>query len=131
MGARRGWIAFRGSGRCPLGHSRDLREAGGLGVLESPELGRLDDELVCGHLADTWNARQDVETLAQVRVCVAQRFEASIDRFDLAVDLAQPLSELTFDGGLTLSASGARDSPPPGVGPIGLAVWRGVKARLV
>ena len=37
---------------------------------------------------------------AQVRVCVAQRFEASIDRFDLAVDLAQPLSdELTFDKG--------------------------------
>jgi hypothetical protein len=40
-----------------------------------------------------------VEPLAQVRVCVAQRFEASIDRFDLAVDLAQPLSELTLDEG--------------------------------
>ena len=39
------------------------------------------------------------EPLAQVRVRVAQRFEASIDRFDLAVDLAQPLSELTFDKG--------------------------------
>jgi len=33
----------------------------------------------------------------QVRVCVAQCFEASIDRCDLAVDLAQPLSELTLD----------------------------------
>jgi hypothetical protein len=43
--------------------------------------------------------RQDVEALAQVRVCVAQCFEASIDRFDLAVDLAQPLSELTLDEG--------------------------------
>src|SRR5580700_10088736 len=64
-----------------------------------PELGRLDDKHVCGHLADAWNARQDVEPLAQVRVCVAQRFEASIDRFDLAVDLAQPLSELTLDEG--------------------------------
>src|SRR5580700_1591462 len=53
----------------------------------------------CGHLADAWNARQDVEALAQVRVCVAQRFEASIDRFDLAIDLAQPLSELTLDEG--------------------------------
>ena len=78
---------------------RQTYEAGGLGVLETPELGRLDDEHVCGHLADAWNARQDVEPLAQVRVCVAQRFEASIDRFDLAVDLAQPLSELTLDEG--------------------------------
>ena len=74
-------------------------EAGGLGVTETPELGRLDHEHVCGRLADAWNARQDVEALAQVRVCVAQCFEASIDRFDLAVDLAQPLSELTFDEG--------------------------------
>ena len=32
-------------------------------------------------------------------VRVAQRFEASIDRFDLAVDLAQPLSELTLNDG--------------------------------
>jgi hypothetical protein len=63
-------------------------EAGGLGVLETSELGRLDDEHVCGHLTEARNARQDVETLAQVRVCVAQCFEASIDRFDLAVDLA-------------------------------------------
>jgi hypothetical protein len=78
---------------------RETYEAGGLGVLETPELGRLDDEHVCGHLADAWNARQDLETLAQVRVCVAQCFEASIDRFDLAGDLAQPLSELTFDEG--------------------------------
>jgi hypothetical protein len=39
--------------------------------------------------------RVDGEPLAQVRVCVAQRFEASIDRFDLA----QPLSELTLDEG--------------------------------
>ena len=70
---------------------RQTYEAGGLGVLETPELWRLDDEHVCGHLADAWNARQDVEPLAQVRVCVAQRFEASIDRFDLAVDPAQPL----------------------------------------
>ena len=74
-------------------------EAGGLGVLETPELGRLDDEHVCGHLADAWNARQDVDPLAQFRVCVAQCFEASIDRCDLAVDLAQPLSELTLDEG--------------------------------
>jgi hypothetical protein len=35
-------------------------------VLETPELGRLDDEHVCGHLADAWNAGQDLETLAQV-----------------------------------------------------------------
>jgi hypothetical protein len=63
---------------------RETYEAGGLGVLKTPELGRLDDEHVCGHLADAWNARQDVEPLAQVRVCVAQCFEASIDRFDLA-----------------------------------------------
>jgi hypothetical protein len=28
-----------------------------------------------------------------------QCFEASIDRFDLVVDLAQPLSELTLDEG--------------------------------
>ena len=74
-------------------------EAGGLGVLETPELGRLDDEHVCGHLADAWNAGQDAKSLAQVRVCVAQQFEASIDRFDLAADLAQPLSELTLDEG--------------------------------
>ena len=78
---------------------RETYEAGGLGVLETPELGRLDDEHVCSHLANAWNARQDVEPLAQVRICVAQCFEASIDRFDLAVDLAQPLSELTFDLG--------------------------------
>ena len=56
---------------------RQTYEAGGLGVLETPELGRLDDKHVCGHLADAWNARQDVEPLAQVRVCVAQCFEAS------------------------------------------------------
>ena len=68
---------------------RETYEAGGLGVLETPEFGRLDDEHVCGHLADAWNARQDVETLAQVRVCVAQCFEASIDRFDLAFGLAR------------------------------------------
>jgi hypothetical protein len=68
---------------------RETYEAGGLGVLETPDLGRLDDEHVCGHLADAWNARQDVEPLAQARVCVAECFEASIDRFDLAVDLAQ------------------------------------------
>jgi hypothetical protein len=77
-------------------------EAGGLGVLETPEFGRLDDEHVCGHLADAWNVRQDVKPLAQV--CVAQCFEASIDRFDLAVDLAQPLSELTLDEGETAMA---------------------------
>ena len=68
-------------------------------VVETPELWRLDDEHVGGHLADAWNARQDVEPLAQVRVGVAQRFEALIDRFDLAVDLAEPLSELTLDEG--------------------------------
>jgi hypothetical protein len=78
---------------------RQTDEAGGLGVLETPELGRLDNEHVCGHLADAWNADEDFEPLAQVRVCVAQCFEASIDRFDLAVDLAQPLGELTFDEG--------------------------------
>ena len=66
---------------------------------ETPELRRLDDEHVRGHLADAWNARQDVEPLAQVRVCVAQRFEVFVDRFGLAVDLAQPLSELTLDEG--------------------------------
>jgi hypothetical protein len=46
-------------------------------VLETPELGRLDDEHVCGHLADAWNFRQDVEPLAQVRICVAQCFEVT------------------------------------------------------
>ena len=76
-------------------------EAGGLGVLETPELWRLHDEHVCGHLADALRmlVKGDVEPLAQVRVCVAQRFEASIDRFDVAVDLAQPLSKLTLDEG--------------------------------
>ena len=57
---------------------RQTYEAGGLGVLEKPELGRLDDEHVCGHLADAWNAGQDVEALAQVRVCVAQVFSLGI-----------------------------------------------------
>jgi hypothetical protein len=51
----------------------------------------------------------------------AQRVETSIDRFDLAVNLAQPLSELTFDEGPECRLM-RRDSPPPGVGPIGLAV---------
>ena len=89
-----------GLAACSLGtEANQTYEAGGLGVLETPELGRLDDKHVCGHLADAWNARQDVEALAQVRVCVAQCFEASIDRFDLAIDLAQPLSELTLDEG--------------------------------
>jgi hypothetical protein len=36
------------------------------------------------------NARQDVEALEQVRVCVAQCFEVSIDCFDLAVDPRRP-----------------------------------------
>jgi hypothetical protein len=42
---------------------------------------------------------KDVEPLAQVRVCVAQQFEVFVDRFDLAIDLVPPLSELTLDEG--------------------------------
>ena len=70
-----------------------------MGVFETPELGRLDNENVCGRLAEARNAGQDVEALTQVRVCVAQHFEVFVDRFDLAIDLAQPLSELTLDEG--------------------------------
>ena len=39
---------------------RQTYEAGGLGVPETPELGRLAHEHICGSLADAWNARQDV-----------------------------------------------------------------------
>ena len=74
-------------------------ETGSFAVVETPELRRLDHEHVCGRLADAWNAGQDVEALAQVRVCVAQHFEVFVDRFDLTIDLAQPLSELTPDEG--------------------------------
>jgi len=90
-------------GPLPLGlvavpwDSCETYEAGGLGVLETPELGRLEHEHVCGPLAEAWNARQDDEALAQrfaqVRVCVAQHFEVFVARFDLA----QPLNELTPD----------------------------------
>ena len=82
-----------------LGTGYQTYEAGGLSVLETPELEASTTSTFASHLADAWNARQDVKPLAQVRVCVAQCFEASIDRFDLAVDLAQPLSELTLDEG--------------------------------
>ena len=54
-------------------------ETGSLGVVETPELGRLDHEHVCGRLAEARNAGQDVEALAQVRVCVAQQFEVFVD----------------------------------------------------
>ena len=43
---------------------RQTYEAGGLGVPETPELGRLAHQHICGSLADAWNARQDVEALA-------------------------------------------------------------------
>jgi len=66
-------------------------------MVETPELGRLDHQHIGGPLAEAWNARQDVEALADVCVGLAQRFEALVDGFDLAVDLAEPLSELTLD----------------------------------
>ena len=47
-------------------------ETGGFVVVETPELGRLAHEHVCGRLAEARNASQDVEALAQVRVCIAQ-----------------------------------------------------------
>jgi hypothetical protein len=37
-------------------------EAGGLGVVEIPELGRLDHKHVCGRLAEARNAGQDVRS---------------------------------------------------------------------
>ena len=72
-------------------------EACDLAMVETPELGRLDHEHIGGRFADAGNARENGEALAQVRVCVAQRFEVLVDRLDLAVDLAQPAGELTFD----------------------------------
>ena len=68
-------------------------------MLETPELGRLDHEHVCGRLADAWNARRDVEPLAQVESALRSVLGASIDHFDLAVDRATSEGELTLDEG--------------------------------
>ena len=68
-------------------------------MVETPELGRLDHERIGCPLGEAWNAGQDVEAPADVRVGLAQRFEAPLNGFDLAVDLAKPVNELALDEG--------------------------------
>jgi hypothetical protein len=57
---------------------RQTDEAGGLGVVETSELGRLDHEHMLVKISRRRRVRpRNVEALAQVRVCVAQCLEAS------------------------------------------------------
>ena len=50
------------------GDGGETDEATGLGIVEAPELGRLNDEGVCGGLGEAWNAGEDIDAQRQVGV---------------------------------------------------------------
>ena len=62
VGARRGWIAFHGSGRCPSGQATRPTRLAAWACSRRLSSGVSTTSSVCGHLADAWNARQDVGT---------------------------------------------------------------------
>ena len=75
---------------------RETYEAGGLGVVDDARVraSRRGARLRSSRRRLECSSR--CQALARVRICVAQGFEASVNRFDLAVNLPQPLSKLAF-----------------------------------
>ena len=78
-------------------HRREAGEARGASVLEGAKLGHLDQHGQRGGLADAGDADQDVEAGLQGGIGGERRVQGSVDRGELALDLAQTRSDLTLE----------------------------------
>ena len=81
------------------GDRREAGEARGAFVLESAELGHLDQHGERGGFADAGDAHEDVEASLQGRVGGELGVQRGVDRGDLAVDLRKTRSGLTLEQG--------------------------------
>lgn len=78
-------------------HGSEAGERCGLLVLDAAKLWHRGDELIGGHRSHAGDAGEDLMSAGQCSIGGDQAGDLGVERFDMPIDLVQPLPSLTFE----------------------------------